>query len=280
VALSGDGGDEVFGGYNRYAWGPAVWRRFGWLPSPARRGMATALAAVSPTSWDRAMRLGKAVLPDSTRQRIAGEKIHKLGRALHARGPDEMYGILTSHWQDPSAVVIGGSPDGGMLAAPVSGFAASMMYRDTVGYLPDDILTKLDRATMSVSLEGRLPYLDHRVVEFAWRLPMEMKVSGRGGKWILRRVLDRYVPRSLVQRPKMGFGVPVGDWLRGPLREWAEALIDPVRLRREGFLRPEPVREVWVDHLSGRRNRQYELWDVMMFQAWLDSVRRPAEVHA
>jgi asparagine synthase (glutamine-hydrolysing) len=128
-----------------------------------------------------------------------------------------------------------------------------------------------------VSLEGRVPYLDHRVVEFAWRLPLEMKVSGGTGKLILRRVLDRYVPRSLVERPKMGFGVPIGEWLRGPLRDWAESLIEPARLRRDGYLRPEPIRASWYDHQSGRRNRQYELWDVLMFQAWLEASRQPVE---
>lgn len=277
VALSGDGGDEVFGGYNRYAWTPAVWRRFGWLPQPARRGLAAALTSVSPAGWDRAMRLVEPVLPRSSRQRIAGEKLHKLARSLTARGPDEMYAVLISHWDDPASVAIGASVNGAVAGPEVRGFTRRMMLLDTSGYLPDDILVKLDRATMAVSLEGRVPYLDHRVVEFAWRLPLAMRVRGATGKWILRRVLDRYVPRSMVERPKMGFGVPIGAWLRGPLREWAEELLAADRIRREGYLRPELVRAVWADHLSGRRNRQYELWDVLMFQSWLEaSVRREA----
>jgi asparagine synthase (glutamine-hydrolysing) len=277
VALSGDGGDEVFGGYNRYGWAPAMWRRFGWLPGPARRGLAGALTTLSPAGWDGVLRVAGPVLPRAASQRLAGEKLHKLARALRADGPDAMYGVLTSHWQDPAAVAIGASENGRSSRGGGSGFVRRMMFLDSVGYLPDDILTKLDRATMSVSLEGRVPYLDHRVVEFAWRLPMEMKVAGGTGKLILRRVLDRYVPMSLVQRPKMGFGVPIGEWLRGPLREWAQSLIEPTRLRRDGYLRPEPIRASWDDHQSGRRNRQYELWDVLMFQAWLDASRRPVE---
>jgi asparagine synthase (glutamine-hydrolysing) len=279
VALSGDGGDEVFGGYNRYAWAPDVWRRYGWLPATARRGLAGALTAVSPAGWDRALRTAGPILPRSAKQRLAGEKLHKLARALRADGPEGMYGVLTSHWLEPSAVVVGTAVNGEPSASGVPGFARRMMYQDTVTYLPDDILVKLDRATMSVSLEGRVPFLDHRVVEFAWRLPIRMKVRGGEGKWILRRVLDRYVPRSLVERPKMGFGIPIGTWLRGPLRDWTESLLDPTRLRGEGYLRPGPVRAAWEDHLSGRRNRQYELWDVLMFQSWLDSsVRREAMV--
>jgi asparagine synthase (glutamine-hydrolysing) len=211
------------------------------------------------------------------KQRNQGEKLHKLALSLRGDDADDMYLALVSHWQDPSTLVLGGESDGRIPLEDDSPlnleFPARMMYRDSVTYLPDDILTKLDRATMSVSLEGRVPYLDHRVVEFAWRLPLQMKIGEAQGKRILRQVLDRYVPLELVDRPKWGFGIPLGAWLRGPLREWAESLLEERRLRNEGFLKPEPVRAAWHEHLAGGRNRQYELWDVLMFQAWLESIR-------
>jgi asparagine synthase (glutamine-hydrolysing) len=276
VSLSGDGGDEVFGGYNRYAWGRAVWRRAGWLPPAMRRAGARGLRTFSPQAWERAFRVAGPLLPSRMRQRNPGEKLHKLAGALEARDVDEMYLSLVSHWRDPGAVVLGATEPGAALADGdgISDPTRRMMLLDTLTYLPDDILAKLDRATMAVSLEGRVPYLDHRVIELAWRIPLRMHVSDGVGKRLLRRVLHRHVPPALVDRPKWGFGVPTGTWLRGPLREWAEPLLDARRLRSEGYLDPRPVRAAWADHLSGRRNRQYELWDVLMFQAWLESTDR------
>jgi asparagine synthase (glutamine-hydrolysing) len=229
---------------------------------------------LSADAWDSLFRTCTAVLPRDWRQRVPGYKLHKLASVMGSSDPYEMYYRLTSHWMAPETIVAGGKEpltlltQGGIPAFP-SG-TEQMMYLDSITYLPDDILVKLDRATMAVSLEGRVPFLDHRVAEFAWRLPLPMRVRQREGKWILRQVLYRYVPRELVERPKFGFGIPLDSWLRGPLREWAEALLDEGRLRREGFLNPKAISSAWQEHLSGKGSWQYHLWDVLMFQAWLD----------
>ena len=197
-------------------------------------------------------------------------KLHKGAAVATSANPRALYKQLISHW-DPADVVLEATEPATALAPdwPAPDLIEQMMAWDTVRYLPDDILVKVDRAAMAVSLETRVPFLDHRVVEYAWRLPVSLKVRNGQGKWILRQVLNRYVPKSLIERPKMGFGVPIDSWLRGPLREWAEALLDEERLRREGFFNPEPIRRKWLEHQSGRRNWQYHLWDVLMFQSWL-----------
>jgi asparagine synthase (glutamine-hydrolysing) len=279
VSLSGDGGDELFGGYNRHFWAAQLWRRAGYLPRPLRGILATAVEALSPAAWDGLFaRLGR-FLPSPLRQRNPGDKLHKLAEVLAARGPEEIYLDLVSHWKSPLEVARAASEPPTLLTDPAAlarleNFESRMMYLDMVTYLPDDILTKVDRAAMGVSLETRVPMLDHRVVEFAWRLPLSMKIRGAQGKWLLRQVLHRHVPAALVERPKAGFGLPVGDWLRGPLRDWAEALLDEGRLAREGFFHPRPIRALWTEHLNGRRNAAYHLWDILMFQAWLEEVRR------
>lgn len=206
---------------------------------------------------------------------MTGDKLHKLAEILAAKHPEAMYHNLVSHWKDPASIVIGASEPSTNLTnssawAELPDFMQRMMYLDIVSYLPGDILAKVDRASMGVSLEARVPMLDHRIVEFALRLPLSMKLRNGQSKWLLRQVLDRYVPRELIERPKMGFGVPVGDWLRGPLREWAEELLDERRLRDEGFFEAAPIRLKWSEHLSGERNWHYHLWDVLMFQAWLE----------
>ncbi len=274
VSLSGDGGDEVFAGYDRYAWGRALWRSLGWLPSRQRAAAGRLLTRRSAESWERVLGGLGRVVPGRMLPSRPGDKVHRLGALLQAQRGEDVYLQLLSHWPEPAAVVLGAKEAPTALrevwaTGAVHDFTGRMMLVDTVGYLPDDILTKVDRASMAVGLEARVPLLDHRVVEWAWRLPLAMK-AGVQAKWLLRQVLHRYVPEHLVERPKMGFGVPVGQWLRGPLRDWAEGLLGERRLRDEGFFDPAPIREKWAEHLSGARDWRYDLWDVLVFQAWLE----------
>jgi asparagine synthase (glutamine-hydrolysing) len=221
----------------------------------------------------------KPMLPKRLNVSLAGDKVHKLAELVMLDCPEAVYRYLVSHWKHPAEeLVIGASEPETILQRPqdwpaLPSLEERMMYLDQMTYLPDDILVKVDRAAMGVSLETRVPLLDHRVVEFAWRLPLHMKIRNGQGKWLLRQVLYQYVPQALIERPKMGFGVPLDRWLRGPLRDWAEDLLSETRLEREGFFHPAPIREKWAEHLSGRRNWAYYLWDVLMFQAWLDGLK-------
>lgn len=276
VSLSGDGGDELFGGYNRYFWAMALWRKLTRVPGPMRRFGAMSITAMPPVLWDRFFGFMEPMVPERFRYANPGDKLHKLAGLLAARKPEEIYLRLVSHWDSPASLVLGSEEPATVITDPAAwldcpDLAHRMMYLDAVTYLPDDILVKVDRAAMGVSLETRVPLLDHRVFEFAWRLPLSMKVHNGQGKWLLKQVLYKHVPRELVERPKMGFGVPIDHWLRGPLREWAADLLDESRLKREGFFDARQIRDKWAEHLSGRRNWQYHLWDVLMFQAWLDA---------
>lgn len=279
VALSGDGGDELFGGYTRYFQARRIWRGLGWLPHPLRRALAAMATSLSVPGWHALLAPFSRLLPARWRHGAAGEKIHKLAEFLSARSPDDIYYGMLSHWKRPAALVAGGyEPETAMATKggwpELRNFEDRMMTLDMVSYLPDDILVKVDRAAMAASLETRAPLLDHRVVEFAESLPLSMKIRNGRGKRLLRQALTRYVPPELVERPKTGFSIPLDAWLRGPLRDWAETLLDERRLRREGYLNPEPIRRKWQEHLSGRREGHRDLWDVLMFQAWLEENNR------
>jgi len=282
VSLSGDGGDELFGGYNRYLVARNLWNAVRKLPGPVRTTTAGLLRAIPSNSIDRAFRVLHPFVPSRLRQLAPGNKAHALARYVTARTREEIYVRALSHWDDPSAIVLGSREPATVLGsissiADVAGFEENMMFTDLVNYLPDDILTKVDRASMAVSLEARVPLLDHRIVEFAWRLPLHFKIRNGIGKWILRQVLYKHVPKELIERPKMGFGVPIGKWLRGPLREWAEYLLSESCLRAHGFFQVEPIRKTWKEHLSGDRNWQYSLWDVLVFQDWYARTLRAAD---
>ncbi len=277
VSLSGDGGDELFAGYNRYNWGNNIWNGIGWMPGGMRQAAAGAMRFLSPAKWDNLFRKNSKILPSDARVPYPGDKMHKMAEVMGVRSKEDLYIHLVSHWKHPAQLVVDAKEPYTSLTdraqwADVPDFTRWMMYQDLVSYLPDDILVKVDRASMATSLEARVPFIDdHRVVEFAWKLPLSMKIRDGKTKWILRQLLYKYVPQTLIERPKMGFGVPIDSWLRGPLRDWAEDLLDESRMKAEGYLNPAEIRQKWSEHLKGGRNWQYYLWDILVFQDWLRS---------
>jgi asparagine synthase (glutamine-hydrolysing) len=267
VALSGDGGDELFAGYDHYLLAARIWRHIRKIPKPVRSASGAILGSIPPGVWDGLARVANIQRRHST----FSDQVGRGARLLGAGSPVEVRQGITQRWQG-DAVVIGANRIGDKPAHDL-GPVESLMALDLENYLPDDVLVKVDRAAMAVSLETRAPYLDHRVVEFAWRLPVDFKMRGDKTKWLLRRLLQRYVPEHLFERPKRGFSVPIDEWLRGPLRDWAEELLAPGRLGNEGYFRADAIRAAWDAHLSGRSNRQAQIWTILMFQAWLEAER-------
>ena len=268
VALTGDGGDELFAGYNRHFVAPRLWRQLQKVPQSLRTATGSPLSRVPSQVW-----AGMAALLPGRSQPHVGGKLQKAFRlAASAQSFDEVYRSFLDEWSFEASPVSGRDGAGGGLDLDVghgAPDAVRVMYCDAVSYLPDDILAKVDRASMAVALETRVPFLDHRVAELAARIPLELKIEGGRGKQVLRRLLYGLVPRELVERPKAGFAVPVGTWIKGPLRSWAEDLLEPGAMRAEGWFDPEIVQRRWRDHLSGRRDSTPAIWGVLMFQAWL-----------
>lgn len=262
VALSGDGGDELFGGYTRYFRARRIWNAVAWLRPGWRAGAGRAMRVLATPCLNMA---------DSGIARHAGHQLDRAARLIAAASPEQLYDEFTSVWPDPSVVALGAAKLESCARTSFPDLMRTMMYRDAVMYLPENILVKLDRASMGMGLETRVPLLDQRVFEFAWRLPMHMKVGRVQGKRILRDVLSAYLPERLFERPKRGFGVPISQWLRGPLKPWAEELLGERRLKCEGFLNSGAIRQCWQEHASGHADWKDRLWSVLMFQAWLEA---------
>ena len=272
VALSGDGGDELFCGYNRYIMRRRILDSYNFMPLFLRKILASGIYLISPKKWSKISN----IIPVFSKYPNFGDKIYKGAKVLEARSLYDMYNALCSNWQNPSEVVINGNEP----SLSLNKFKKElrnlnsqeqMMAIDFVTYLPDDILTKVDRAAMSLSLETRTPFLDHELIEYVWKIPHFLKLRDGDGKWIIKKILNKYIPKNLTERPKMGFGVPIDTWLRGPLREWAENLISENKLKREGCFNHSLIRQKWTEHLSGKKNWHSDLWDILMFQAWMDS---------
>jgi len=282
VALSGDGGDEVFGGYNRHILAAKLWPTISALPRLARHQVARVLDSIPPERWESVM---NRVVPGRFRLANLSDKLHKIRRVTGARDARDLYVKLIANWEDPAAVLNGESsteyvPRGVQNWLNEVTLAESMMLADARFYMHDDILVKVDRASMAVSLEVRNPFLDPSVVEFAWQLPLHFKVHDGVGKIIVRRVLSRYVPAALMDRPKMGFAIPVSEWLRGPLRDWGESLLTPPKGNTDGLLNDDAVRRVWKEFQAGRNELADRIWSLLMLRGWTAAQESSAELLA
>jgi asparagine synthase (glutamine-hydrolysing) len=281
VALSGDGGDELFGGYNRHLWAPRVWRAMRLSPLAVRTRLADLILSVPPSTWDSLATRAMPVLPSRLQVRQPGDKLHKLARVLSSSAPRNLYTVLTMAGA-PEVLRDRNSrsdPWQAACAPPSFGFAEQMMLLDLVTYLPDDILTKVDRASMAVGLEARVPMIDHRVVALAWQFPENWRIRNGATKAPLRDLLSRFLRPSLFERPKAGFGIPIGEWIKGPLRDWAEDLLEPTGIRTGGLLDAAQVAALWRGHLEGRTSSASGIWTVLMFQAWLrEQSETPSEL--
>jgi asparagine synthase (glutamine-hydrolysing) len=277
VALTGDGGDEIFAGYDRYFFTESFWKKTRNIPYPARKSLRTAIRTLKPEAWSSLLGWTAPLIKTYGGQGKIGDKLYKGTDLLDYKSFNELYVNLLTHWENAGTLVLDGD---GTMSSLVQGMdlevfedpIQKMQYLDMKTNLVDDILVKVDRSAMSVSLETRAPLLDHKIIEYAWRLPKGQKFNEGDGKWILRRLVDRYIPSNMMDRPKMGFAMPIDSWLRGPLRDWAEDLLDERRLSGEGFFDPAPIRKKLSEHLSGERNWQFHLWDALMFESWLDSL--------
>jgi len=272
VALSGDGGDELFCGYGRYITSKKFWNLFSLMPITFRKILASGIRSISPQDWTNISKF----LPGLNTYSNFGDKVHKGVNILEAKTLYDLYYTLNTQWHNSTEIVINSKEQGTLMTSlkpELLGLDSQqqMMALDSITYLPDNILVKVDRAAMASSLETRAPFLDHKLLEYTWKIPQSLKLKNGQGKWILKKILNQYVPNDLTDRPKMGFGIPIETWLRGPLRDWAEDLLNEERLNQEGYFNPKVIRDKWNEHISGKRNWKSSLWSVLMFQSWIDS---------